>query len=53
MNEQNGRDKVPDISEDELNTNQQLRDIYHSPTAGYRGVNDLYKRAKEQGIDVS
>ena len=41
------------IDEDEFDTNQQLRDIYHSPAAGYRGIMDLYKRAKEQGIDVS
>ena len=41
------------IDEDELDINQQLRDIYHSPAAGYRSIETLYKRAKEKGIEVT
>ena len=39
--------------EEELGINQQLRDLYHSPTAGYRSIEALYKRAREGGIEVS
>ena len=44
---------MSDISEDELDTNQQLRDLYYTPAHGYRGVQDLYRKAKEKNIPVS
>ena len=47
MNSTNG------IDEDELDINQQLKDIYHSPAAGYTGVKDLYQRARDNDIPVS
>ena len=41
------------ISENEFDVNQELRELYYSPAKGYRGVNDLYRTARERGIPVS
>lgn len=42
-----------EISEDEFDVNQKLRELYHSPAAGYSEVNDLYRKAKERNILVT
>ena len=42
-----------EISDNELGVNQRLRNLYYSPADGYSGVNDLYKKARERGINVS
>ena len=36
-----------------MDISQQLRDLYHTPAAGYRGVDDLYRKAREKDIPVS
>ena len=41
------------ISDNELEVNQELRELYYSPAAGYSGVNDLYRKARERNIPVS
>ena len=42
-----------EISENEFDINQELRELYYSPADGYSGVNDLYRKARERGIPVS
>ena len=44
---------MQELSEDEFDVNQQLREVYHSPADGYSGVQDLYRKAKERDILIT
>ena len=41
------------ISTDEFELEQELRDLYHSPGTGYRSVENLYRRVREDGYKVT
>ena len=42
-----------EITEEEFEINQGLRELYYSPADGFSGVQDLYRKAKERDIPVS
>ena len=41
------------MSDQEIITEQELRDIYYDPFEGYRSAEKLYRKAKEKGLNVS
>ena len=38
---------------DEFELEQELRDLYHNPGTGYRSIENLYKRVKDDGFKVT
>ena len=45
--------KQNEISDKECAIEQGLRNIYYDPKTGYRSVEKLYQKAKEDGLKVS
>ena len=41
------------MNTDEFDLEQELRDLYHNPGTGYRSVENLYKKVKEDGFKVT
>ena len=45
--------EVSDFDSEDLDLEQELRDLYHNPASGYRSIESLYQRAKDGGLNVS
>ena len=41
------------MNTDEFDLEQELRDLYHNPGTGYRSVENLYKKVREDGFKVT
>ena len=41
------------MNDQEILTEQELRDIYYDPSEGYRSAEKLYRKAKDTGLNVS
>ena len=41
------------ITTENFDLEQELRDLYHSPGTGYRSIENLYRKVKDDGFDVT
>ena len=41
------------MNTDEFELEQELRDLYHNPGTGYRSVENLYKKVRDDGFKVT
>ena len=47
-------DTEPDpMNLSDFDLEQEMRDLYHNPGTGYRSIESLYKKVKNDGFDVS
>ena len=43
----------PEFDTEDLDLEQELRNLYHDPGTGYRSIENLYRKAKNKGFDVT
>ena len=53
MSERHEVSEPNEVRTDEFELEQELRDLYHNPGTGYRSVENLYKKVREDGFKVT